>query len=106
MTPDDFLSSAERRSVMRRLAIFQLENGGTATFEYIDRDEPVGIERASVGSDVTERAAMKFEETLTVVEPVTNAVLKAFKEVAPTELGIDFGLKFSAKAGIVFTSAD
>ena len=46
-------------------------------------------------------------EGITRVKPAAEAVLNAFREMnTPDEINLEFGLKFSAKAGAILASVD
>ena len=49
----------------------------------------------------------KFEQAISLIKPVAKALYGAFEELnKPKEINMEFGMKFSAKAGVIFASAD
>ena len=52
-------------------------------------------------------ADSRFVDAVAKIKPAAEVVLKAFQEMnTPDEIGLEFGLKFNAKTGVVFASAD
>jgi hypothetical protein len=90
---------------MKQLIEYTLENGGSIIVEV---DEPEGLVRADRGSDVIEKATQKFEEALQKVKPATMAIISTLRELgdSPDEASVEFGVKLSAKAGVIVASAD
>ncbi|WPD24269.1 MAG: CU044_2847 family protein [Candidatus Electrothrix scaldis] len=53
------------------------------------------------------QAESRFTEAVERIKPAAEVVLKSFREMnTPDEIGLEFGLKFNAKAGVVFASTD
>lgn len=50
----------------------------------------------------------KFEEALQKVKPATMAIISTLRELgdSPDEASVEFGVKLSAKAGVIVASAD
>ena len=85
------------------LVEYQLEDGSTILIESEDKH---GIERIS-DKDNTSKASEKFESAVKHIKPVAKALFGAFEEFNnPQEIQLEFGVKFSAKAGVIFASAD
>jgi len=85
------------------LVKYELENGATIL---IEAEDERGIERVS-DKDNTSKASEKFESAVKHIKPVAQALFGAFEEFNnPQEIGLEFGVKFSAKAGVIFASAD
>jgi hypothetical protein len=81
---------------------YKMENDAVI---YIESTDDIGIERIS--NDSTSTASERFEQALTHIQPVANALFGAFEQFNnPKEVNLEFGIKFSAKAGIIFASAD
>jgi len=54
-----------------------------------------------------EQSGARFTETIARIRTAAEAVLHSFKEMnTPDEIGLEFGIKFNAKAGAVFASVD
>lgn len=71
----------------------------------IEAEDQHGIERIS--NDNTSKASEKFESAISHIKPVAKALFGAFEEFNnPQEINLEFGIKFSAKAGVIFASAD
>ncbi len=92
---------------MKQLVEFKLDDGEIIFVEAEDPGETYGIQRVSAGQDGVEKAEKRFTEALARVRPAAEAVLKSFQKInTPDEIGLEFGLKFNAKAGVIFASAD
>jgi len=85
--------------------------------EYNLDGEPVHIEVDTMPGDETYRgdrtshgikkAENSFKDAIKRIRPAADAVLESFKEMnTPDEIGLEFGVKFNAKAGAVFASVD
>ena len=91
---------------MKQLVEFPLEGDGILLVE-VDAPEPGGGTRRSMRpSEVTERATQTFEEAIGKVRPVAEAVIAQLRTLAdpPTQVTTEFGLKFTAAAGVVLAS--
>jgi hypothetical protein len=56
---------------------------------------------------IEEQSGTRFTEAIARIRPAAEAVLHSFKEMnTPDEIGLEFGIKFNAKAGAVFASVD
>lgn len=66
-----------------------------------------GISRVSRGGETRSEDDRRFEQALARIRPAAQAVLDSLRELnMPEEIGLEFGVKFSASAGVVFASAD
>ncbi|PID73407.1 MAG: hypothetical protein CSB33_04015 [Desulfobacterales bacterium] len=78
-----------------------------------DEDDNGGMQRISRGgrgdrdTDEEEKPPRKFEEAIRSIRPAADAVLRSLQGMnSPDEIGLEFGVKFSAKAGAFMISAD
>ena len=56
---------------------------------------------------VAEQAQSGFTEALARVRPAAEAVLQSLRDLnTPAEIGLEFGIKFNAKAGVILASVD
>jgi hypothetical protein len=85
---------------------FELEDGQTVVVEA--EGEGSGVQRVGRdGEAPTEKAQSRFMNAIARVKPAAEVVLNAFQEMnTPDEIGLEFGIKFSAKAGAILASAD
>ena len=91
---------------MRKIQLFELEGGGTVAVE-VDAVRSEEERIATARDQVVEDAKQKFGHALEGVQQAAAEVLKGFSEaLQPAELELTFGLKFSAKAGVVLASTD
>ncbi len=85
--------------------IVQFELDGNPVF--VEVEEPEGSRRVSLGEDGIIQAEARFKDAIARVKPAAEAVLQTFREMnTPDEIGLEFGMKFNVKAGVVFASAD
>ena len=69
----------------------------------VEVDAPGGIAQAARPGEVATRAAESFQAALERFEPVTEAIIKRFQNLTerPAEVGVEFGIKLNADAGVV-----
>lgn len=92
---------------MKKIISFDLDGSPV----YIEVEEvqetSAGFQRAGRDNEEKEKSENRFTDAIAKVKPVAEAVLKMFQEMhTPDEIGLDFGIKFNAKAGAVFASVD
>ena len=87
----------------KKIVQYKLKDGTPINIEVIDENNE--FQRVSrSGNDVIE-AAGTFEEALAYIAPAAQCVVDTFKDLnTPQEIGLEFNLKFSAKAGVIFAS--
>jgi hypothetical protein len=91
---------------MKKLVAFELD--GQSVFVETEISEQQGLERIARGTeDEPEPAESRFVDAVERIKPAAEVVLNAFREMnTPDEIGLEFGLKFNAKTGVIFASAD
>ena len=90
----------------RHIVEFILAEGQPVFVEVEDTDENTR-QRVSRGDTGPERSGKRFLDAIAQVKPAAEAVLNAFRELnTPDEIGLEFGVKFSASAGAVLASVD
>lgn len=66
-----------------------------------------GPQRISRGSRAEAEASERFDSAISRLRPAAEKVLDAFRELnTPSEIQLEFGVKFGAKAGAIIASAD
>jgi hypothetical protein len=94
---------------MKRLVQFSVDPEGTASV-WVEVDEPeaeAGTIRVAREGEIVERAKESFQAALDQVKPAVDLLAQRLNDLnRPAEIGVEFGLKLSAKAGIVLASAD
>ena len=89
-----------------RILIFELDDGGKVAVE-ADRVAETEERISSTRDDVVDDTGKRFSEAIEGIEGAAKQVLTGFATaLEPQELQLSFGLKFSAKAGMVIASAD
>lgn len=95
---------------MKELVEFRLSDNSDemVTIEFDNFEDGNYAQRVSRGDEAsTVKSDKSFDQVLAKVRPVANAVIDSLKDLnRPEEINLEFGLKFGAKAGIIFTSAD
>jgi hypothetical protein len=85
------------------LVEFPTEGGGRIVVE-MDRNL-AGPIPASTPGEIAERVKTTFEEVATGMKPLAQTILNQLTDLGPQALTVEFGVKFSAKAGVVLASA-
>jgi hypothetical protein len=94
---------------MKRVVEFKLDDDSPVFVEIEDSEGSYGTQRVSRGgrNDGIEESDNRFTEAVARVRPAAELVLQSFREMnTPDEIGLDFGIKFSAKAGAILASVD
>ena len=96
---------------MKNLLKFTTETGEEFFIEVSEPsvNQPVRgavIEESSRG--IIQDAAGSFEKALKPLKEISNSIVNSIREIvqSPDEIGVELGLKFSTKAGIIITSLD
>lgn len=94
---------------MKQLVQFTLEDDKGTILVEVDAPEQGGTtKRVSTKSAKTVKmATQSFETALDKVKPTANAVVSKLRDltIEPDELGVEFGLKFSAESDLILASA-
>jgi len=91
--------------IMGQLIEFPLENGGSIIVEV---EEPAeGMVPAARPGEVVAKAEQTFEAALDRVRPIATVLIRKVRDLAdpPDKAELEFGLKLTAEAGAVLTSA-
>ena len=91
---------------MKRLISFPFEPGGNVLIE-VDDEGGTTVTRGLRPSDAVEAAGRSFEAALEAIKPAAVTVASKFRKVAdpPEDIEIEFGVKFTGKAGACIASA-
>ena len=98
---------------MKRLVEFPLQEGGTLLVEvdepegYAETTTRGGVVKASRPSEIADKAKDTFEDALDKIRPAAQSIIDKLRELhdAPDEIGVEFGIKLSAEAGMFIASA-
>ncbi|WP_295584381.1 CU044_2847 family protein [uncultured Lamprocystis sp.] len=72
-----------------------------------DRAAGSGPQRVSRGPSGAEEAETRFEEAVARIRPAAQALLDSLRGLnTPEQIDLEFGIKFNAKAGVIFASVD
>ena len=86
----------------------------TAVVEFESDHGPVRVDVEELGSGSLPaagggkafgRAEASFEAAVAGIRPIASAVLAQLKDLGPTEATVEFGVKLTAKAGVILASA-
>jgi hypothetical protein len=88
---------------MKQLVEYELEDESTILVE-VDLPE-AGIERAGRGDQII-KAKERFGDALEQIRPVAQTVFSKLGSLNADEIGVEFGIKLGAKAGVIIASAD
>ncbi len=90
---------------MKRLVKFPLEDGSFVTVE-TDEPEPAGgIVKAGRPGDVLGEASQTFESTISILQPISSALIEKLRGAAnpPNEIEVKFGISLNATVGVVIS---
>ncbi len=88
---------------MKQLVEYEIEDESTIIVE-VDLPE-ASIERAGRGDQII-KAKERFGDALEQIKPVAQAVFSKLGSLSADEIGVEFGIKLGAKAGVIIASAD
>jgi hypothetical protein len=87
--------------------ILEYEFDGAPIYLEVEDDQADDFVRSDRGGQLVTKCDTGFKEALAVIKPAANAILVNLNNFnKPNEITIDFGLKFNAKIGVVFSSVD
>lgn len=90
---------------MKDLVEFELN--GEKVFVEVEGQQSSDFLDEGFRGESFEQGNRKFLDAVKSVKPAAEAILEIFKGVqGPDEIGLEFGLKFNAKVGVVLASAD
>jgi hypothetical protein len=98
--------------VARQLIGVQLEPDGPVVLAEIDPSDDAGLQEEAFAraADVTSRletTSRSVQEALdAVVTPTARMVMNRLEALGPNNVELEFGLKISGKAGVVFASSE
>ena len=85
---------------------FELADGTPVYVETTDVGA-TDLRRVGRGEEGPLKADSRFEEAVARIRPAAQALLDSLRELnTPEEVGLEFGLKFNAKAGAIIASVD
>ena len=89
---------------MSQLIEFELEEGGSILVEVTTPTGGV----APVAGGVIGKATKKFEEALSELEPIANAIINKLGQLVnqPDEVAVEFGLKFNVKGNLIIAAGE
>ncbi len=93
---------------MKRLIEFNLDDDSTIIVEVNEFHSHGGTIRASKSGEIIEKAEQTFGQAIERIKPVADCIIKNLRDISrqPNEIGVEFGFKLNAKAGIVIASMD
>ncbi len=93
---------------MSYVVAMPLDEGGSVLVEISDNDTDAdGIERVGRTRDAATSASQTLQAALRQVKPAVRAVLAGVQDMVerPDKVAVQFGIKFTASAGVVVAKA-
>jgi hypothetical protein len=84
--------------------VVEFEQGDGVILVEIDDDDTRGRE-ALAGRGAAEKAKQTFEEAVAGIGPIAALILRQVTALAPESVSVEFGIKFSAQAGVMIASS-
>ncbi len=96
---------------MKKLIEYPLKDGSLVLIEVEEPDRPLASPMRGLPNtshEVIERATQTFDDALDKIKPAAAAIIAKLKELKtpPEQIGLEFGIKLSAKAGAFIASAE
>ena len=90
---------------MTQVVVMPLDDGGTVLVEV--PDEPGSLENVGRTTEVITNASETLQQALARVRPAAAAIRDSIRDMAdpPRHIGVEFGVKVSAEAGVVIAKA-
>lgn len=90
---------------MRKLIEVPLDDGGAVLVEV--EEQETGIDRSAKPGEVVATAAESLQASLDRIRPVAGALVGKLRDLAdrPEEITVEFGIKWSAQAGVIVAQA-
>ena len=95
-----------KKPTENKLVEFKID-GGSIVFEGVDDSDPTERHLVSRGSDNSiAQAKQSLHQAIDTAKSAAELVLNSFKEMnSPDEINLEFGVKMSAKSGVIIASA-
>lgn len=92
-------------AVVRKLIEVPLDDGGVVLVEVEEHED--GIVRSARPGEVVATAAESLQASLDRIRPVAGALVGKLRDLAdrPEEITVEFGIKWSAQAGVIVAQA-
>lgn len=87
---------------MKNIVEFRVNGASPLLVEVVG--DTAGLQPAGRGDGLVKQATISLEEALANLEPGVRAVGERFQALKPDSIELEFGLKFTAKAGVVIAS--
>lgn len=81
---------------------FETEDGKRVQVEVALTDEGTGL----AGKRLIEKAQVTFEAAIDKIRPIASSLVKRLSDLSPDQITVEFGVKFSAKAGVILAATD
>ncbi len=95
----------DRLAPMTQVVAMPLDGGGSVWVEVAE--EPGNLQHVGRGADVVHDASETLQQALARVRPAATAIRDSLRDMAepPDRVGVDFGIKLTAEAGVVIARA-
>jgi hypothetical protein len=82
----------------------EFKHGKGVILVEVEEATPRGDQLGSGGSTVA-RAKQSFEEAVSGIRPIAETILEQVAALTPEGVTVEFGIKFSAQAGVILASS-
>ena len=82
----------------------EFKHGDSIIIVEVEEATPRGDQLGSVGGTVA-KAKQSFEEAVSGIRPIAEAILGQVAALTPESVSVEFGIKFSAQAGVILASS-
>jgi len=89
--------------MVKHLVEFPTEGGGNVVVEM--EESLSGPVPAATPGEIAERLNQNFETVARGIKPIARTIMSTLTDLGPEAVAVEFGIKFSAKAGVVVASA-
>lgn len=84
--------------------IIEFGQGHKTVFVEVEDNTRHGDELSARGS-AAEKARQSFEEAVAGIGPIADMILRQLSALSPENVIVEFGVKFSAEAGVILASS-
>jgi NTP-dependent ternary system trypsin peptidase co-occuring protein len=84
--------------------VIEFKQGDSVIFVEVD-DTLVASDQLSSRSGAADKAKQTFEDAVAGIGPIAATILRQVAALAPESVSVEFGIKFSAQAGVIIASS-
>ncbi len=84
--------------------VIEFQQGDKTLFVEVEEETARGDQLSGRGGTV-EKAKQSFEEAVSGIGPIADTILRQVAALGPETVSVEFGIKFSAQAGVILASS-